>query len=70
MPASIASRRASASSKILEAQGLLVKVEDHALSVGVCDRCKTVVEPRVSDAVVLQDEGHWPKLPRQRSSKG
>jgi valyl-tRNA synthetase len=32
----------------LEAQGLLVKVEDHALSVGVCDRCKTVVEPRIS----------------------
>jgi valyl-tRNA synthetase len=32
----------------LEAQGLLVKVDDHALSVGVCDRCKTVVEPRVS----------------------
>jgi len=32
----------------LDAQGLLVKVEDHALSVGVCDRCKTVVEPRIS----------------------
>jgi len=32
----------------LESQGLLVKVEDHALSVGVCDRCKTVVEPRIS----------------------
>jgi valyl-tRNA synthetase len=32
----------------LESQGLLVKVEDHAHAVGVCDRCKTVVEPRVS----------------------
>ena len=32
----------------LEAQGLLVKVEDHSHAVGVCDRCKTVVEPRVS----------------------
>ena len=32
----------------LESQGLLVKVEDHTLAVGVCDRCKTVVEPRVS----------------------
>jgi valyl-tRNA synthetase len=32
----------------MEAQGLLVKTEDHALSVGVCDRCKTVVEPRIS----------------------
>jgi len=32
----------------LESQGLLVKVEDHALSLGICDRCKTVVEPRIS----------------------
>jgi valyl-tRNA synthetase len=32
----------------LESQGLLVKVEDHTLSVGVCARCKTVIEPRVS----------------------
>src|SRR3989442_9073413 len=32
----------------LDAQGLLVKVEDHTLAVGVCDRCKTVVEPRIS----------------------
>jgi len=32
----------------LESQGLLVKVEDHTHAVGVCDRCKTVVEPRVS----------------------
>ncbi|HET9086584.1 MAG TPA: class I tRNA ligase family protein, partial [Acidobacteriaceae bacterium] len=32
----------------LEAQGLLVAVKDHAMSVGKCDRCKTVVEPRLS----------------------
>ncbi len=32
----------------LEAQGLLVAVKDHANSVGKCDRCKTVVEPRLS----------------------
>ena len=32
----------------LEAQGLLVKVENHAHSIGICDRCKTVVEPRIS----------------------
>jgi valyl-tRNA synthetase len=32
----------------LEAQGLLVKVEPHKLSVGKCQRCKTVVEPLVS----------------------
>ena len=39
------------------------------MSVGVCDRCKTVVEPRVSDAVVLQDEGRWPSWPRRPSSR-
>jgi valyl-tRNA synthetase len=33
----------------LTAQGLLERVDDHSLSVGVCDRCKTVVEPRVSE---------------------
>ena len=32
----------------LEAQGLLVSVKDHANSIGKCDRCKTVVEPRLS----------------------
>jgi valyl-tRNA synthetase len=32
----------------LESQGLLVKTEDHTLAVGICDRCKTVVEPRIS----------------------
>jgi valyl-tRNA synthetase len=32
----------------LQSQGLLVKIEDHTHAVGVCDRCKTVVEPRVS----------------------
>jgi valyl-tRNA synthetase len=32
----------------LEASGALVKIEDYALSLGKCDRCKTVVEPLVS----------------------
>jgi valyl-tRNA synthetase len=32
----------------LEAQGFLVKVEPHQLSVGHCYRCDTVVEPRLS----------------------
>ena len=32
----------------LERLGALVKVEDYALSVGRCDRCKTVVEPLIS----------------------
>ncbi|MCU1306463.1 MAG: valyl-tRNA synthetase [Acidobacteriaceae bacterium] len=32
----------------LEAQHLLVRVKDHMLSIGKCDRCKTIVEPRLS----------------------
>ncbi|GFO55167.1 valine--tRNA ligase [Geomonas sp. Red276] len=32
----------------LEAGGLLEKIQDHALSVGGCYRCKTVVEPYLS----------------------
>ncbi len=32
----------------LDAQGLLAGVKDHVNSIGKCDRCKTVVEPRLS----------------------
>jgi valyl-tRNA synthetase len=32
----------------LEAQGLLGAVKDHTNNIGHCDRCKTVVEPRLS----------------------
>ncbi len=32
----------------LEGLGLLERVENHTHSVAICDRCKTVVEPRVS----------------------
>ncbi|HZZ39507.1 MAG TPA: valine--tRNA ligase [Acidobacteriaceae bacterium] len=32
----------------LEAQGLLGSVREHVNSIGKCDRCKTVVEPRLS----------------------
>ncbi|MGA2850499.1 MAG: valine--tRNA ligase [Terracidiphilus sp.] len=32
----------------LEAQGLLGAVKDHINNIGHCDRCKTVVEPRLS----------------------
>ncbi len=32
----------------LEEQGLLVGITDHVNNVGHCDRCKTVVEPRLS----------------------
>ena len=34
--------------KDLEVEGALVKVEDHSHNVGVCYRCSTTVEPRVS----------------------
>jgi valyl-tRNA synthetase len=34
--------------KDLEAQGLLAGIKDHTNAVGKCDRCKTVVEPRLS----------------------
>ena len=32
----------------LKSQGLLVKTAAHTLSLGLCERCKTVVEPRAS----------------------
>ena len=32
----------------LEKRGQLVSVKDHKLSIGKCDRCKTIVEPRLS----------------------
>ncbi len=35
--------------KLLESEGLLVKVEQHQHSVRRCYRCETVVEPRLSD---------------------
>jgi len=38
----------------LEAQGFLERITDHAHAVGICDRCKTVVEPRVSEQWFLK----------------
>ncbi len=32
----------------LQTQGLLEKVEDHLHNVGHCDRCRTIIEPRIS----------------------
>ena len=32
----------------LEAQGLLVAIKDHTIPLGKCDRCRTIVEPRLS----------------------
>jgi valyl-tRNA synthetase len=33
----------------LQEQGFLVSEKDHALSIGKCDRCGTIVEPRLSE---------------------
>lgn len=33
----------------LEEQGFLVAIKEHTLSIGKCDRCKTIVEPRLSE---------------------
>ena len=44
--------RFEARAKVVEAltaQGLLDGIDDHLLSVGICDRCKTIVEPLVSN---------------------
>ncbi len=32
----------------LEAGGFLMGIKDHPMAIGMCDRCKTVVEPRLS----------------------
>ena len=58
-----AMKRASALSRILQALGLLEKIEPYKLNVGKCHRCKTVVEPLVSKQWFvkmkpLADAGH------------
>jgi len=43
--------RFAAREKIVEdlnSHGLLERVTNHAMSVGICDRCKTIIEPRLS----------------------
>ncbi|MCL4523336.1 MAG: valine--tRNA ligase [Acidobacteria bacterium] len=62
----------------LTAQGLLEKTVNHTHSVGVCDRCKTVVEPRVStqwfckmqplakEAIQVVREGLIPVVPENQ----
>ena len=44
----IASRRAKRSSRICKRLGLLEKVTDHTHAIGICERSRTVVEPRAS----------------------
>ena len=63
----------------LEADGLLVSVKDHTNAVGKCDRCKTVVEPRLSTqwfikiqpladkAIAAVEQGHIKFTPEQYS---
>ncbi len=64
----------------LTAQELLEKIVNHTHSVGVCDRCKTVVEPRVStqwfckmkplaeDAIKVVREGLIPVVPENQKT--
>ena len=40
--------RASACSKICAQQNFLVGEKDYTIAIGKCDRCGTVVEPRLS----------------------
>ncbi len=61
----------------LEAQGLLGAVRDHVNVIGKCDRCKTVVEPRLSTqwfiriqpladrAIAAAEQGHIRFTPEQ-----
>ena len=63
----------------LEAQGLLGAIKDHTHNVGHCDRCKTVVEPRLSTqwfikiqpladkAIEAVEQGHIQFTPEQYS---
>ncbi len=64
----------------LTAQGLLEKAINHTHSIGVCDRCKTVVEPRVStqwfckmkplakDAIQVVRDGLIPVVPENQKT--
>ncbi|WP_263417192.1 valine--tRNA ligase [Terriglobus albidus] len=59
----------------LEAQGNLVAIKDHTNSIGRCDRCKAIVEPRLSKqwfvriqpladkAIAAVEEGHIRFIP-------
>ncbi|HEX4021998.1 MAG TPA: valine--tRNA ligase [Acidobacteriaceae bacterium] len=61
----------------LEAHGFLVAVKDHTNSIGKCDRCKTIVEPRLSTqwflkiqtladkAIAAVEQGHIRFTPQQ-----
>ena len=65
-----ATRRARKVVADLEELGLLEKIEDHANAVGECYRCKTVIEPYISPAVVRQGPARWPRRRSRRCSRG
>ena len=48
--------------KDLEEQGFLVKTKEHQHNVGVCYRCHTVIEPRLSEQWFVKMED-WQSLP-------
>ena len=58
----------------LEAAGALVGVKDYLVPLGKCDRCKTVVEPRISTQwflAVNKPHQRWPPVARQgRAGRG
>ena len=45
----IGSKRANACLHDLQEQGFLVAEKDYTLSIGKCERCGTIVEPRLSE---------------------
>jgi valyl-tRNA synthetase len=65
----------------LKAQGLLEKVADYMVAVGLCERCKTVVEPRASTqwfcrmkplaepAIAVVESGEIQMIPENRRTE-
>src|SRR5579864_9376302 len=55
--------------KELERQGLLAGIKDHVYAIGTCDRCRTIVEPRLSTqwflAMTKPDNKGRPSLARR-----
>ncbi len=53
----------------LEEQGLLAAVKDHTNNVGHCDRCKTVVEPRLSTQWFIKIQAARRESHRRRQAR-
>ena len=67
---SIATKRASRVLEDLEAGNFLVGEKDHTIPLGKCDRCGTVVEPRLSTQWFIKIASRWRSAPPKRSSSG